>query len=33
MDLVLVEDGRISRNEVYFDRSGLMEALKRTVKS
>lgn len=33
MDLVLVEGGRISRNEVYFDRAGLMEALKRTVKS
>jgi len=33
MDLVLVDNGRISRNEVYFDRSRLMEALKRTVKS
>jgi len=28
MDLVLVENGRITRNEVYFDRSALLAALK-----
>jgi hypothetical protein len=28
LDLVFVDDGRISRNEVYFDRVPLLEALK-----
>ena len=30
LDLVFVRDGRISRNEVYFDRAPLLEALKQT---
>ena len=29
MDIVDVEQGRITRNEVYFDRSNLLESLKR----
>jgi hypothetical protein len=28
LDLVLVEGGRITRNEVYFDRAALLEALR-----
>jgi hypothetical protein len=29
MDIVEIERGRIRRNEVYFDRSGLLKALRR----
>ena len=29
MDIVEIERGRITRNEVYFDRSNLLEALRR----
>jgi ketosteroid isomerase-like protein len=28
LDLVLVADGRITRNEVYFDRAALLEAMR-----
>lgn len=27
MDLVLVEDGKVVRNEVYFDRTALLAAM------
>lgn len=28
MDLVLVQDGKITRNEVYFDRTALLDAMR-----
>jgi ketosteroid isomerase-like protein len=29
MDIVEIEQGRITRNEVYFDRSSILEALRK----
>jgi ketosteroid isomerase-like protein len=29
MDIVEIERGRITRNEVYFDRSNILEALRK----